>query len=73
MADYYTNSAVRNAGSYTTHDPSMAQIVYYGILKIWSGAAWVAKTLKIYIGGIWVNKPLYRWDGSEWLLVKSEI
>lgn len=39
---------------------------YYGILKRWTGAAWVKSKLKVWLGGSWIEKALKRWDGSEW-------
>jgi hypothetical protein len=44
---------------------------YFGILKCWTGAAWVAKTLKVWSGAAWAAKPLKRWDGSSWKLVQT--
>lgn len=44
----------------------------YGILKIWTGVAWIAKCLKVYLGGSWQQKPLKRWDGSGWLEVNAD-
>ena len=71
MADFYTNNATRNVGSYSTHNPTIAQIVYYGILKIWNGLTWVAKTLKRFNGSTWENVVLKYWSGTEWLLIKT--
>lgn len=38
---------------------------YYGILKRWTGLAWVKEPLKVYTGS-WVSKPLKVWDGLIW-------
>lgn len=46
-------------------------VVYYGILKRWTGAAWVKAKLMVYVGGTWQNKALKRWTGSEWKLVDA--
>lgn len=43
---------------------------YYGVLRVWNGALWAAKTLKVYMGS-WNTKPLKRYSGTEWLLVQS--
>lgn len=45
--------------------------VYYGVLKRWTGAAWVPEPLKTWLGGTWQAKPLKRRDGSQWLLVNT--
>ncbi len=45
--------------------------VYYGILKRWTGAAWVKEPLKTYLVSSWQAKPLKRWDGSEWKLIDT--
>lgn len=43
-----------------------------GILKRWTGSAWVGPAkLKNWDGADWQHKPLYRWDGSEWLEVDT--
>jgi hypothetical protein len=44
---------------------------YYGILKRWTGAAWVKELLKVYLAGSWQTKPLKFWDGSQWRLVDT--
>jgi len=66
--DLYTNNPLRNAGAYTTHDPTTAQggAVYFGTLKRWSGSDWPKAKLNVYSGGAWVQKPLKRWDGTAW-------
>ena len=45
-------------------------VIYYGILKVWNGAMWLAKVLKVYVSG-WISKPVKYWSGTEWLLIKS--
>lgn len=45
-------------------------VIYYGILRAWSGAAWLAKSLKVYITG-WVAKAVRYWSGTEWLLIDT--
>jgi hypothetical protein len=42
-----------------------AIIVYYGILKYWTGAIWERALLKTYSGSF-VTKPLKLWDGATW-------
>ena len=44
---------------------------YYGILKRWTGGAWVKEPLKRWTGAAWVAATLKRWDGSEWKLVDT--
>lgn len=46
--------------------PSVGGVTYYGILKRWTGAAWIKEPLKTYLAGSWQSKPLKRWDGSQW-------
>jgi hypothetical protein len=48
-----------------------AAISYYGILRRWTGAAWVKAILRTYLAGSWQNKPLYVWTGSAWGLVDT--
>jgi len=64
MSEFYTNNPLRNAGAFTTHDPTIPQGIseYYGILKRWTGAAWVKAKLLVYISGQWIAKKLYRYD-----------
>lgn len=40
--------------------------LYYGVLKMWDGGAWVKAPLKVYLAGSWQAKPVKRWNGSEW-------
>ena len=44
---------------------------YYGILKRWSGAAWVKAALKRWAGAAWIAAALKRWTGTEWVLVDT--
>ncbi len=44
---------------------------YYGILKRWTGAAWVKAKLLVRVGGAWVAKPLKRWTGAAWVEVDA--
>ena len=39
---------------------------YYGILKRWTGAAWVKEPLATYLAGSWQSKPLKVWTGAAW-------
>jgi hypothetical protein len=36
-------------------------------IKVWNGAAHVAKPVKFWDGSAWVTKPLKRWNGSAWV------
>lgn len=38
-----------------------------GLVKVWSGAAFVAKPVKVWTGAAWVQKPLKRWSGAAWV------
>ena len=70
---FWTNNPLRNAGSFTTHNPTIEQgggPTYYGILKRWAGS-WVKAKLLIYTGVAWVTKKLYRWDDKEWLEIDT--
>jgi hypothetical protein len=46
-------------------------VTYYGVLKRWTGLAWIKEPLKTYLAGSWQTKPLYRWDGAEWKLIDT--
>lgn len=48
-----------------------AVVTYYGILKRWTGSAWVKEPLKTYLAGTWQSKPLKRWNGSAWVTVDT--
>jgi len=39
--------------------------LYYGILKRWTGSAWIKEPLKVF-GGSWQSKRLKRWNGTGW-------
>lgn len=66
--------------SLTIQDPQIPNLpletagggpTYYGILKRWTGAAWVKEPLQTYLGGSWQSKPLKRWSGASWLLIDT--
>jgi hypothetical protein len=42
---------------------------YYGILKRWTGAAWVKAKLLVRVGGSFLLYPLKRWTGAAWVEV----
>ena len=44
---------------------------YYGILKRWTGAAWIKEPLRRWTGAAWVAAVLKRWDGAAWKLVDT--
>jgi hypothetical protein len=44
---------------------------YDGILKRWTGAAWVKAKLKRWDGGAWVAAKLMRWTGAAWVEVDA--
>lgn len=46
-------------------------VTYAGILRRWTGSAWVKAQLKTYLAGSWQDKPLYVWTGSTWGLVDT--
>ncbi len=37
------------------------------VVKVWSGTAWVAKSVKYWTGAAWVEKPVKTWSGVEWV------
>lgn len=45
-------------------------IEYFGILKRWTGSAWVKAKLLVYTGS-WQPKPLKYYDGSGWKLIDT--
>lgn len=47
----------------------LSTVTYGGILKRWTGAAWVKAKLFEYNGASFVAKPLKMWSGSEWVLI----
>ncbi len=36
-------------------------------IKVWDGAAWVAKAVKVWTGSLWSSKDVKRWNGSNWV------
>jgi hypothetical protein len=38
-----------------------------GLIKVWTGPAWVLKPIKVWTGLAWIQKPLKRWTGSAWV------
>ena len=66
MTTFYTNNPSRNVGCKTTHNPNLAQLIYYAILKRWTGLAWVKALLKVYDGIGFNPKPLKIWSGASW-------
>jgi hypothetical protein len=45
-------------------------LVFFGVLKVWTGSAWIKKSLKVFLG-TWQSKPLTRWDGTGWKLIDT--
>jgi hypothetical protein len=39
-----------------------------GLIKVWTGSAWVEKPVKFWSGSAWVEKPVKFWSGSAWVL-----
>jgi len=39
-----------------------------GQIKVWNGAAWIAKPVKVWNGASWVVKPVKYWNGSAWTI-----
>jgi len=37
-----------------------------GLIKVWTGSAWVLKPLKVWNGTAWVTKPIKIWNGTTW-------
>lgn len=48
-----------------------AAATYYGVLKRWTGAAWVKAKLMVRQSGAWVAAKLKRRSGSDWLLIDT--
>lgn len=48
--------------------PGTAAPTAGGNIKVWDGAAWVAKPVKVWTGTAWVAKPVKRWTGTAWVL-----
>lgn len=47
-----------------------AGIVYFRILKRWTGTIWIEAILKVFTN-TWQIKPLKRWDGTGWKLINN--
>ena len=71
------------AATYVTHDETRDFIVVAsqlaappsagppptgGLMKVWTGSAWVEKPVKVWTGSAWVTKPVKFWNGSSWVL-----
>jgi hypothetical protein len=65
------HAAAQGADTITAEYFEAASVTYYGILKRWTGTAWINAKLKTYIGSLFVAKPLRRWDGTSWKLVDT--
>jgi hypothetical protein len=46
-------------------------ILYYGVLKRWDGAAWQEASIKSYNGATFVPRLLRRYDGTAWRRVRQ--
>lgn len=44
---------------------------FVGVLRRWTGAAWVKAKLKTYLSGTWQEKPLKVWTGTTWGLIDT--
>jgi hypothetical protein len=44
---------------------------YFGILKRWTGAAWIKEPLKRWTGSAWIAATLKRWTGTAWVTVDA--
>jgi len=51
--------------------PSGGPPTYYGILKRWTGAAWIKEPLKTWLASSWQSKPLKRWTGVAWVTIDT--
>lgn len=71
--DIYLYQGESNPNDIILGDPTVLRsgTVYFGILKRWTGLAWVKAKLQYYNGASWVSKPLKRWTGTEWKLVDT--
>lgn len=38
-----------------------------GLIKVWTGAAWVEKPVKYWTGSAWVTKPVKFWTGAAFV------
>ena len=72
MPDIYLYAGEPNPRDIVLSDPTVPRsgVVYFGRLKVWTGATWALKVLKVWTGA-WTQKPLKRWDGSNWVLINS--
>lgn len=62
------NTVILRDGGVGTFDVSLsAGGGTTGQIKVWTGAAWVAKPVKVWNGGSWVVKPVKYWNGSSWI------
>jgi len=59
--------------SLTVHDPNppltLENVVvgaFFGVLRRWTGSAWVKAKLMRYNGASWVPAILKWWDGAQW-------
>jgi hypothetical protein len=52
-------------------DLAGAAVSYYGILKRWTGAAWIKEPVKTWLADSWQSKSLKRWTGADWLLIDT--
>ena len=66
MADIFNYSGEINPNDVKAHDVTTFGVSFGGILKRWTGSAWVKAKLKVYTGGLWIAKTLNFWDGSQW-------
>jgi hypothetical protein len=66
MTDIFAYPGEVNPNDVKAHDPTLLYFPYFGILKRWTGAAWVKAKLMVYEGGVWVAKSLKLWDGIQW-------
>ena len=71
MTDIFAYSGEVNPNDVKAHDPSAFYFPYFGILKRWTGIAWVKAKLMVRVGGIWIAKTLNRWDGNQWLKIDT--
>ena len=76
--EFKSAGALQWAPTRTYHDPNPPINLetptpggFYGILKRWTGSAWVKEPLKRYNGATWVDAVLKRWTGSAWGLVDT--
>jgi hypothetical protein len=46
-------------------------VSYFGVLKRWTGAAWVKAKFMRWTGAAWVAAKLMRWTGAAWVEVDA--